>query len=168
MDVEIKTAGKTTEKISDVPASVILVTRQDIQRYGYTQLSDILRHVSGMYLIDFYGLGGSAYGVRGYLNPGVSRNMIILINGIDQVFDYASSYFLSSMSIPVEAIDRIEIVRGPQSTIYGSGAFFGVINIITNELHQEQGVASSVTASLGTDGLHKRTVPVTNRKKQTL
>ncbi|OUD14041.1 TonB-dependent receptor plug domain-containing protein [Thioflexithrix psekupsensis] len=166
MDVEIKTAGKTTEKISDVPASVILVTRQDIQRYGYTQLADILRHVSGMYLIDFYGLGGPAYGVRGYLNPGVSRNVIILINGIDHVFDYASSYFISSISIPVEAIDRIEIVRGPQSTIYGSGAFFGVINIITNELHQEQGVASSVTASLGTDGLHKRTARTSYKQEK--
>ncbi|OUD14042.1 TonB-dependent receptor [Thioflexithrix psekupsensis] len=158
MEIEIETAGKTTEKISNVPASVVLVTRQDIQRYGYTQLNDILQHVAGMYQLEFYGAGGPAYGMRGYISTASpNRDIIILINGIEHVFDYNMSYFSNNIAVPVEAIDRIEIVRGPQSTIYGSGAFFGVINIITNEISQEQGVASRVTASIGSDGIHKRT-----------
>ncbi|OUD14040.1 TonB-dependent receptor plug domain-containing protein [Thioflexithrix psekupsensis] len=158
MSVEIETAGKTVEKISVVPASVVLVTRQDIQRYGYSRLTDILDHVSGMYKLDNYGPSGPAYGVRGYLAPSsTNRNIIVLINGVNHVSDYDSTYFFSSINVPVEAIDRIEIVRGPQSTIYGSGASFGVINIITNEVHQEQGYASSVSASVGTNGIQRRT-----------
>jgi len=146
MQVEIETAGKVAEKLGEIPASVVLITRREIQHYGYTTLNDILQHVSGVYHIDFYGLGGPAYGVRGYLSTGsANRNIIILVNGVSQVSDYDSSYFITGTPVPVEAIDRIEIVRGPQSTIYGSGAFFGVINIITNEVTQEKGAASYVS-----------------------
>lgn len=151
LQIEINTAGKVSEKIGQIPASVVLITRQDIQNYGYTTLDDILKHVSGLYHIDFYGTGGSSYGVRGYLSTSTAnRNMTILVNGISQMSDYDSSYLLPSVPVPVEAIDRIEIVRGPQSTIYGSGAFFGVINIITNEATQSRGTASQVSLLGGT------------------
>jgi outer membrane receptor for ferrienterochelin and colicins len=152
MQMEITTAGKTLEKIGEIPASVVLITRQDIQRYGYSTLDDILRHVSGVYSIDFYGLGGAAYGVRGYLSTGASnRNIIILINGISQILDSDSTFLIPSSPVPVEAIDRIEIIRGAQSTIYGSGAFFGVINIITNEVSQKEGFKSYVSALTGSE-----------------
>ena len=151
MQVEIDTAGKVSEKIGEIPASVVLITRRDIQRYGYTTLDDILKHVSGVYHLNFYGTGGASYGVRGYLSTSTAnRNMIILVNGISQVSDYDSSYLLPTVPVPVEAIDRVEIVRGPQSTIYGSGAFFGVINIITNETTQKSGSTSYVSGSGGT------------------
>jgi outer membrane cobalamin receptor len=146
LQVEIDTAGKVSEKIGKIPASVVLITRQDIQRYGYTTLDEILRHVSGVYHLNFYGTGGASYGVRGYLSTSTAnRNMIVLVNGISQVSDYDSSYLLPTVPVPVEAIDRIEIIRGPQSTIYGSGAFFGVINLITNETNQKKGAASYVS-----------------------
>lgn len=146
MQVEIKTANKVAEKLGEIPASVVLITRQEIQHYGYTTLNDILQHVSGVYGLNFYGTAGAAYGVRGYLSTGsANRNIIILVNGVNQVSDYDSTYLITGTPVPVEAIDRIEIVRGPQSTIYGSGAFFGVINIITNEVAQEKGTASYVS-----------------------
>lgn len=157
MEIKIETASKTSERISDVPANVVLVTRQEIERYGYTTLDEILQHVSGVYDINFYGLGSSAYGVRGFLSTGSSnRNIVVLVNGIDQVLDYDSSYLLPSIPVPVAAIDRIEIIRGPQSTIYGTGAFFGVVNIITNEIEQEEGAASQVSVAFGSDQLQQR------------
>ncbi len=55
MQIEINSANKISEKIGEIPASVVLITRQDIQRFGYTTLDDILQHVSGVYSIDFYG-----------------------------------------------------------------------------------------------------------------
>jgi len=156
LQVEIDTAGKVSEKIGEIPASVVLITRKDIQRYGYTTLDDILKHVSGLYHLNFYGTGGASYGVRGYLSTSTAnRNMIILVNGVSQVSDYDSSYLLSTVPVPVEAIDQVEIVRGPQSTIYGSGAFFGVINIITNETTQQKGSASYVSM-LGGSGQTQR------------
>lgn len=156
MQIEINSANKISEKIGEIPASVVLITRQDIQRFGYTTLDDILRHVSGVYSVDSYGLGGAAYGVRGYLSTGASnRNIIILINGISQVIDSDSTYMLPNSPVPVEAIDRIEVIRGPQSTIYGSGAFFGVINIITNEVEQREGLKSYVSLLNGKNQMRR-------------
>jgi len=146
MQIEITTAGKILEKIGEIPASVVLITRKEIQRYGYTTLDEILEHTSGFYRLNSYALGGSSYGVRGYLSTGAAnRNIIILINGISKAVDSDSTFLVSDSPVPVEAIDRIEIVRGPQSTIYGSGAFFGVINIITNEVSQKEGSKSYVS-----------------------
>ena len=54
MNVEITTAGKTREKIKDIPASVVIVTRKEIERYGYTTLTDILENVPGLYNIYSY------------------------------------------------------------------------------------------------------------------
>lgn len=134
LNVEITTAGKKAEKISDIPASVVLITREDIQKYGYETLEEILENVPGMYAInDYFWMGGKGYGVRGFYATGAFKDMIIMINGVSQIENDYDSYPTGYIPVPVEAIDRIEIVRGPMSVIYGSGAFFGSINIITNQ-----------------------------------
>ena len=70
-----------------------------------------------------------SYGVRGFWSKGWNDNVIIMVNGVDQISDYFNDYPLTTIAVPVEAIDKIEVVRGPMSVIYGSGAFFGAINI---------------------------------------
>jgi len=137
MDVEVKTADKVTERIGEIPASVILITRQHIETYGYATLDELLEHISGMYKIDTYNNQGESYGVRGFWNTQLNKNVIILVNGVPQLSDMDSSYALQYL-VPIEAIDRIEIIRGPLSVIYGNGAFFGVINIITNQIDEEE------------------------------
>lgn len=133
MKVKIKTAGKTQEQISSIPASVVLITRKDIETYGYSTLTEILENIPGLYSIDDYsGLGG-IFGVRGFWSGVAMDNIIVLVNGVPQIFDYATSSPLLNSPIPVEAIDRIEVVRGPMSVLYGTGAFFGVINIFTDD-----------------------------------
>ncbi len=150
MEVQIETASKVAEKLGAVPASVVLLTRQDIQRYGYTSVTEILQHVSGVYEIDSFNPGGPTHGIRGYVSTSASnRNIIILVNGVNQLFDYDASYLFPAVPVPVEAIDRIEIVRGPLSVVYGSGAFFGAINIITNEVPPTQNFSSRVSALAG-------------------
>ncbi len=150
MELQVNTASKVAEKIGEVPASVVLLTRQEIQRYGYTSLTEILQHVSGAYEIDSYGAGGVIQGIRGYVSTSASnRSIIILVNGVNQLFDYDASYSFAAMPVPVAAIDRIEIVRGPLSVVYGSGAFFGAINIITNEAPQDEGFASMLSVQGG-------------------
>ena len=129
--VKITTAGKKSEKISEIPASAVIITRMDIEKYGYMTLEEILENVPGMYVID-HPAYRETHGIRGYY-AGAPRNIIFLVNGVPQtdgVFDYN---ILSNFQIPVEAIDKIEVVRGPMSVIYGQGAFFGAINIITND-----------------------------------
>jgi len=84
--------------------------------------------------------------------------MIILVNGVPQITLINSHYPLTHMNVPVEAIDRIEMIRGPMSVIYGNGAFYGVINIFTNDLFNENiSIASASFGSLSTKKLMLRT-----------
>ena len=136
MQVPITTSGKTEEKINDVPASVVIMTRNDIERLGFTTYTEILQHIPGLYKVDDrYWLGSVNYGVRGFFSTGPFNDMVILVNGVNQLSDKYSDYPDVKINVPLEAIDRIEVIRGPMSVLYGSGAFFGVINIITNDNH---------------------------------
>jgi outer membrane receptor for ferrienterochelin and colicins len=133
MNVKITTAGKKAEKVSEIPASVVLLTREDIKTSGYTTLAEVLANVPGMFTTNDYYATGSSIGIRGFCPGSDGHNVIILVNGVNQIFDITSAYALNKIAVPVEAIDRIEVIRGPMSVVYGSGAFYGVINIITNE-----------------------------------
>ncbi|MCP5103425.1 MAG: TonB-dependent receptor [bacterium] len=132
MKVEVISAARVPEKIAEIPASVVLITREDIETYGYTTLTEILENIPGLYAIEDYGEFGASFGVRGFWSGLNNDNIIILVNGVSQVNDFFSNYPLSGILVPVEAMERIEVIRGPMSVVYGSGAFYGVINIITN------------------------------------
>jgi len=149
LNMQISVAGKKAEKIKDIPASVVVITREDIKKYGFQTLHEILENVPGMYMTDEYNISGTMnYGVRGFYTPGIFANMAVLINGV-QPFNDTPVY---QMDVPVEAIDRIEIVRGPMSVIYGSGAFFGAVDIITDGRYNDKplSLASGSVGSLNT------------------
>ncbi|MDX2463088.1 MAG: TonB-dependent receptor [Porticoccus sp.] len=135
MNIEIYAAGKTSEKIKDIPASVILITRSDIEKYGYTTLTDVLENTPGLYNIYSYAGVSGNFGARGFWNPNSQNsNVAILVNGVSQAYNFDRSHPMDKINVPVEAIDRIEIIRGPMAVLYGNGASFGVINIVTNEV----------------------------------
>lgn len=153
LNVEITTAGKQAEKISEIPASVVVVTRADIEKYGYQDLTEVLENIPGLYYVDDYWFG-KKFGVRGFWSVVPQRNLAILVNNIPQLeFSWGSRPF-TNINVAVEAIDRIEVVRGPMSVIYGSGAFFGAINIITNQTSEKESV-SMVSASFGSEATSK-------------
>lgn len=140
MDIKIITAGKKEERVADIPASAVIITRRDIETYGYLTLEEILENVPGMFVIDDLAPYRKTFGVRGFY-AGYPRNIIFLVNGVSQadgVFDYN---VMSNFNIPVSAIDKIEVVRGPMSVMYGQGAFFGAINIITNDSDDDTSLA---------------------------
>ncbi|WNO11541.1 TonB-dependent receptor plug domain-containing protein [Teredinibacter sp. KSP-S5-2] len=143
--VEISTAGKKAERINDVPASVVLITREEIKHKGYQNLRQILAQIPGMYVLDNKTFHYVTLGVRGYWTQ-LSRNVIVMINGVNQTEKFHADYPYV-WATPVKAIDRIEVIRGPMSVVYGSGAFFGAINIITND--RETNDKSSVVAGAG-------------------
>jgi len=164
LDVVVTTAGKKEECLKDIPASVVVMTREEIQKYGYANLQEILQNVPGFYMIDdYYWRGAESFGVRGFFSTGQFDNVVVLINGVNQVEDITSGYPFSKIPIPVEAIDRIEIVRGPMSVIYGSGAFFGAINIITND-HPDEGNSYHASAGVGSRSTVKGFVRASSRR----
>jgi len=162
VELEIVTAGKIPEKIAEIPASVVLIERSDIEASGFRTLAEVLSHIPGLYPVDDYSWGGICFGVRGFWTGVANRNLIILINGVNQLADYESNFALNKINVPVEAIDRIEVVRGPMSVIYGTGAFFGVINIITNEISEDRPVRL-VSASYGMQNTSKAVLRIADK-----
>ena len=120
-----------TQKVTEAPASVTIITSEEIQRYGYRTLADILRNVRGFYVT--YDRNYSYLGVRGFGIPGEYNNSIaLLIDGHrlnDDIFDGA--LIGTEFPIDVDLIDRVEVIRGPNSSLYVASAFLAVINIIT-------------------------------------
>lgn len=124
-------ASKYDQRVTQAPSSISIVTSEDIRRFGYTNLTDVLRGVRGLYVTDDRNY--TYLGVRGFLRPGdYNTRVLVLIDGHrlnDNVYD-SGAVGRESM-LDVELIDRVEVIRGPSSSLYGSSAFFGVINVIT-------------------------------------
>ena len=131
MNITVQGASKYEQKISEAPSSVSIVTANDIKRYGYRTLADILRSVTGFYVT--YDRNYSYVGVRGFGRPGdYNSRILLLIDGHrmnDNIYNQAA--IGSEEPLDVDLIERVEIIRGPGSSLYGSNAFFGVVNIVT-------------------------------------
>ncbi len=128
-----------------VPANVTVLTSKELEGSGVATVQDALRKVEGVTITDTVGFGLGSDGsvnLRGVVNSSRS-NVLVLVDGVRQ--NRISGDEVHWQSIPVEEIERIEIVRGGGGMMYGEGAFAGVINILTKQrsdkpLETEQGV----------------------------
>ncbi len=151
MNVNIYTASKRWQKIVEAPASVSIVTADEIQKYGYRTLAEILRSMRGISI--GYDRNYNHIGVRGFSRPGdYNTRVLLLVDGHrlnDNVVDQA--FLGTEFPIDVDLIERVEFIRGPSSSLYGASAFFGVINVITKRGHDSIGASASFEAgSFGT------------------
>ena len=125
-----------------------IVTREEIRKYGHTTLADVLRSVRGFYVT--YDRNYSYLGVRGFSRPGdYNARVLLLIDGHrlnDNIF--GGALIGTEFPMDVDLIDRVEIIRGPSSSLYGTSAFFAVINVITRGADSTKGLEAS--ASFGT------------------
>tara|TARA_B110000211_G_C14083271_1_gene555554 strand:- start:269 stop:2974 length:2706 start_codon:yes stop_codon:yes gene_type:complete len=149
------TASRWEQSIYEVPASTIVISRDEIEQNGYLTVQEILENVPGLFTIDQRYASGATIGIRGFWTD-FSRNVMIQLNGINMLNDRRNDFPLDKINVAVESIDKIEIVRGPMSVIYGDGAFFGVINIITNG--SQESSSSSFTSGYGTQNTIKQTL----------
>ena len=131
LNVEVSTATKTAESIDDAPAIITVVTREDIRRWGYRDVADVLNHTVGFFSIDDHILPNVAVrGMSGGL--GAESGVIkVMIDGRTVAYRTTSGNWLGVELIPLESVAQIEIIRGPASALYGADAFLGVVNIIT-------------------------------------
>jgi len=160
LSVEVSTAARHKQTTREAPASVTVITSEDIERFGYRKLEDALKSVRGFYVSNDRNYG--YLGARGFSRPTDYNNRIsLLING-ESVNDNIWGAFglTGDAPIPLEALDRIEIVRGPGSALYGTSAMFAVINLITktetskgqNRLSWTQGSFGYKTGSITVGG----------------
>lgn len=135
IEVIVVTAGGYEQKLVDAPASVSVMTREELQNKPFTSLADALRDIEG---IDI-GSGQDKNGNISITMRGLPADYtLVLIDGRRQsdIGDIGPNNFGNSQFMympPLEAIERIEVVRGPMSTLYGADAIGGVINIITRK-----------------------------------
>jgi outer membrane receptor protein involved in Fe transport len=157
IDVEsVFGASRYLQRVTEAPTSVTIITADEIARYGYRTLSDALRMVRGFYVnndrsYDFIG-------IRGFQRPAdYNTHVLILLDGHranDNV--YGQGDLGEGALVTMEEIDRIEVIRGPSSSMYGNSAFFGVVNIVTRRGRDVNGAA--VTSEGGSFG--RRSVEV--------
>ena len=133
-------ATKAEQSAGEAPASVTVITRDDIQRHGYRTLAEALRTVRGFYSTNDRNY--SYVGVRGFLRPGdYNDRILVLVNGHTYNDDvYQSALLGQEFGVDLEAIERIEVISGPGSALYGGNALFAVVNVVTVGAAQEPGV----------------------------
>ncbi|WP_126156193.1 TonB-dependent receptor domain-containing protein [Paracoccus haematequi] len=151
LDEIVITAGGFEQTVRDAPASISVITAEELQKGSFTSLTDALREVQGVVTT------GVANEQDIYIRGLPGQYTLILVDGKRQNTRDArtngSSGFEQSFIPPVAAIDRIEVVRGPMSSLYGSDAMGGVINIITKPVADVwSGSVSAETTLQGEDG----------------
>ena len=129
-DQIVVTAGKYAQNIQDLPVSTAVVLPDEFQRKNYLTLDNVLRHVPGVYMT----LGQmSIRGSSGY-SKGAGSRVLVAIDGIP-MYTGDTGEIIWEM-IPLLDIERIEVIKGPASSLYGSTAIGGVVNIITKKASQ--------------------------------
>jgi outer membrane receptor protein involved in Fe transport len=147
VDVQrVEGASKFLQEVVNAPAAVTVVTHDEIRQYGYRTLADLLQGVGGLYVSNDRNY--SYVGVRGFSRPGdYNVRVLLLVDGHrvnDNIFDQA--LIGTEFPLDLSLIDRVEIIRGPGSSLYGTNAMFGVINIVTRRAPDVEAMTVSADA----------------------
>ncbi|MCK9427021.1 MAG: TonB-dependent receptor [Ignavibacteriaceae bacterium] len=131
LNIKISSASKYWQKTFEAPSAVSIISSEDIEKFGYQTLGEALSSLCGFYFS--YDRNYSYTGVRGFSRPTDYNNRILLLLNNHAMNEnvFGSSSLGTDLGIPLSSIERIEVVRGPGSSLYGTGAMFAVINIIT-------------------------------------
>jgi outer membrane receptor protein involved in Fe transport len=152
LNVKVYGASKFSQRALEAPATVTVVTAADIRTFGYRTLADVLRSIRGLYVS--YDRSYPFLGVHGFSRPGdFNSRVLLLLDGTrinDNLYDTATIGL--DFPLDVDLIERVEFVPGPGSSLYGSNAFFGVVNVVTRQGRDVQNAElSGAAASFGTD-----------------
>jgi vitamin B12 transporter len=128
LDTVVTTATRTPQKLSEVLADLTVITRADIERQAAASLADLLRNNGCAEMVRN---GGAAANTSMYLRGADSRHTLVLIDGVK--VDSQASGGASWQGLPLSQIERVEVLKGPASAIYGSDAVGGVVQIFTRK-----------------------------------
>lgn len=131
MNLEVSGVSRYKQNISDVPNSIQVINQQQIQERGYQDLSDVLKDIVGFDIVSNAGQFGEFYSVRGI--EGNDR-FLVLLNG-HKLNPASGTHISIGNSISIKYAERIEIIYGPASAVYGADAYSGIINIIMKETY---------------------------------
>jgi len=130
-NISVTIASGTEKPVYQSAAVTTVVTAEQIKNMGATELNQVLETVPGLHVSIQAVTNDAVYSMRGMRNS-VNNQVLVLLNGTRYSVPYKGSA-MQGMELPVEAIQQIEVIRGPGSALYGADAFAGVINIITKK-----------------------------------
>ncbi len=144
--ITVSVASKRNEAVVEAPGIISVITAEEIERFGYRNLPDILNRQPHMLVTGHDVLDQANVVVRGVRTTGLPTQVLLLLNGRPIRDENLSSSYIGFMKgFPVEAIEKIEIIRGPGSVLYGSNAMAGVINVITRRTQEGKQAAAKLT-----------------------
>lgn len=150
MNIKVVTASRSEQKISEAPSTMMVITAQQIQERGYDQLEDVLRDIPGVDLIHMYGQAPTFITFRGMYGD-ENRRVLFMIDGIVEN-SLMGGFEMAGAAYSLHNVERIEVIWGPGSALYGANAFSAVINMITkkgeaiNGLHYQKGYGAFNTS----------------------
>ncbi|EPX59971.1 TonB-dependent receptor [Cystobacter fuscus DSM 2262] len=147
----VRAASKNLVSVDEAPASTTVITQEELRAFGYTTLAEALAAVRGIFVSDDRTY--TYLGVRGFAPPGDFNTRILTLWDGHPLNDMVAGqgHVARDLAVDLEEVERIEVVRGPGSALYGTGAFFAVINVVPRDtLGGDQHV--EVTAGAGALG----------------
>ena len=148
MNTKVTSASKQAESLSGAPAAIFVLTGEDIRRGGFATLPDALRMVPGLYVAQ---TNAHLWQVsaRGFSDLD-NNKMLVLVDGRSVYSPELGTVYWDTLDIPLENIERVEIIRGPGGALWGANAVNGVINTCHQERSSEtQGMMVSTSDSAG-------------------
>lgn len=134
LEIETVTAAQKSQKVSQAPAVISVLTSKDIENLGVQTLYEALEYLSGVVVTESY-FGYTMVNIRGVLQYNYNNKVLFLVNG-HPVYEVVNGSFHLE-TIPLRAVERVEVIRGPGSALYGTNAYAGVINVITRKKGNE-------------------------------
>ncbi len=145
-EIAVVSAAKQEQKLRESPANVTVITADEIKKMAYHDFVELLYDVMGMDIND-PGQGQLDVGLRGVNDRmAMGKHFQMLLDGHDMGWRQFYRNHISTAWIALDDIERIEIVRGPSSALWGANAFLGTINIITKSPDKKEGTAATVTS----------------------
>ena len=139
LNQQVTVASKKAQKVEEAPAIISVITKQEMVDRGWKNLYDALTSLPGIYAVETY-FGTRQIFFRGITSSLYNDKSLLLINGHPFWESIRGSYYIEAF--PLDAVKRIEVIRGPGSTLYGTNAFAGVINVVTEQGGDMKGKAS--------------------------
>lgn len=142
-DVEVTSVSRFAEPLSRAPASVYVISREDIRRSGATSLPEALRLAPNLQVarVDARSYAISA---RGFNSIEAANKLLVLVDGRSVYTPFHGGVFWDEPQVMLGDVERIEVISGPGGTLWGSNAVNGVINVITRQSGQTQGPAAEI------------------------
>jgi len=137
MNMEVTTVSKREQKLSRTAAAIFVITQEDLARSGMTNIPDLLRMVPGVEVAQINS-NTWAISARG-LNERFSNELQVMLDGRIVYTPTFGGVYWDALDVPLENIERIEVIRGPGGTVWGSNAVNGVINVITKAASKTRG-----------------------------